>query len=96
MVPTPITTEEWAQIGNALKLLWVALFLAIAAGSTLLTAHAIIPSAVATRTIPERWAGLRIPLYVFGLLALVGVVISFFLASQQLDFIHRLYPRYWQ
>ena len=44
MDPKPLSTAEWAEVGNALKFLWLALGFALVAGPSLLTAHAIIPS----------------------------------------------------
>ena len=94
---TPLTTSEWAQIGTAIKFLWLALGCALVAGSTLMTAHAFIPSAVATRTIPQKFEKLRMPLYAAGVLAAVGLFAMLALAAVNADdIVRRLHPRYWQ
>ncbi len=94
---TTLSTSEWAQIGTVLKFLWLALGCALLAGSALVTAHAFIPSAVATRTIPQRFEKLRMPLYAAGLLAVAGLFAMLALAAVNADdIVRRLHPRYWQ
>lgn len=94
---TPLSTSEWAQIGTVLKFLWLALGCALAAGSALVTAHAFIPSAVATRTIPQKFEKLRVPLYAAGVLAVAGLLAMLALAAVNADdIVRRLHPRYWQ
>lgn len=96
MDPKPLSTAEWAEIGTALKFLWLALGLALVAGPSLLTAHAVIPSAVGTKTISEKWTRFRTPLYVVGVICSVGIFTALFLASQNIQFLHDMYPRWWQ
>jgi len=96
MDPKPLTTAEWAEVGNALKFLWLALGFALVAGPSLLTAHAIIPSIVDTKTVAAKWSRLRAPLYVVGIICFIGIFVSFFMASENTDFLHRIYSRWWQ
>ncbi len=96
MDPKPLSTTDWAEIGTALKFLWLALGFALVAGPSLLTAHAFIPSAVGTKTIAEKWARFRAPLYVVGVICSVGIFAALFLASQNIQFLHDMYPRWWQ
>lgn len=94
---TPLTTSDWAQIGTALKFLWLALGCALVAGTSLMAAHAFIPSAVATRTIPQKFEKLRLPLYATGVLAVAGLFAMLALASVNADdIVRQLHPRYWQ
>ncbi len=94
---TPLSTAEWGQVGTALKFMWLALLCAIIAGASLMTAHAFIPSAVATGTIPAKFERLRMPLYATGLAAVAGVVVMFVLAGVNADdIVRRMHPRYWQ
>lgn len=94
---TPFTPEEWGQIGNALKFLWLALACAIYAGTALMTAHAFIPSAVATKTIPAKFERLRMPLYATGILAVAGVVVMLVLSGMNADdILRKFHPKYWQ
>ena len=95
MDPAPLTTEQWADVGWALKFLWLALASAIVGASCLLTAHAIIPSAVETRTISDRWLKTRPVFYLVGLAGVAGIAACFFLAAQQTDWIRDTFPRFW-
>lgn len=96
MDPKPLSTAEWAEVGTALKFLWLALGFALIAGPSLLTAHAIIPSAIGTKTIAEKWTKFRAPLYVLGLVCVVGIFSALFMASQNTQFLHDMYSRWWQ
>ena len=96
MDPKPLSTAEWAEVGNALKFLWLALGFALIAGPSLLTAHAILPSVIDTKTVPARWARFRAPLYVVGITCVAGIFFALFMASQNTDFLHDMYSRWWQ
>ena len=96
MDPQPLSRAEWAEVGTLLKFLWLALGFALVAGPSLLTAHAIIPSAVGTKTIAEKWIRFRAPLYVVGLLCTAGIFAALFMASQNINFLHDMYSRWWQ
>ena len=70
---------------------------ALSAGFSLVTAHAIIPSAVDTRTIPKMWEKLRLPLYAVGILSIAAVGVTLTFAAYEAEpFITRIYDRYWQ
>ena len=77
--------------------MWLALVFAIISGTSLMVAHAVIPSAVATKTIPAKFEKFRMPLYATGILAgiLIFVMIAF-AATQVDDIVRRLHPTYWQ
>ena len=96
MDPQPLTTDQWAQVGLALKFFWAAFGSALVAGSSLLTAHALIPSAVETSTISDRWLKVRPIFYVVGIAALAGIGLFLFLAASETDWIREQYPRFWQ
>ncbi len=96
MDPQPLSRTEWAEIGTMLKFLWLALGFALVAGPSLMTAHALIPSAVSTKTITEKWTRFRAPLYVVGVICSVGIFTTLFMASQNIQFPHDMYPRWWQ
>lgn len=76
--------------------MWVALGAAFFAGPVLLTAHAIIPSLVATETISSKWSKARPIFYVLGLLAVATIVACFVLAVLNMDWLDTRYSRYWQ
>ena len=96
MDPKPLSTAEWAEVGNALKFLWLALGFAVGAGPSLLTAHAIIPSVIDTKTVPAKWAKFRAPLYAVGVTSIIGILFALFMASQHTNFLLDMYSRWWQ
>ncbi len=96
MDPIPLTTDQWAQVGLALKYLWGAFGSSLVAGLGLVTAHAVIPSAVETSTISDRWLRTRPLFYVLGIAGLVGIGLFLFLAASETDWIRETYPRFWQ
>jgi len=96
MDPQPLSRAEWAEVGTLLKFLWLSLGFAVIAGPSLLTAHAIIPSAVGTKTIGAKWSRARAPLYLLGLVCVAGIFTALYFASQNVQFLHNMYPRWWQ
>ena len=97
MDPNTTTGADWALTSTTLKLLWVSLLFALSAGFSLVTAHALIPSAVSTRTIPKMWEKLRLPLYALGILSVAGIGVTLAFAAYEAEpFITRIYARYWQ
>ena len=96
MDPQPLSEAQWAQISTVINFLWLALGFALIAGPLLLTAHAIIPSAIGTKTIAEKWNRFRAPLYFAGLASTAGIFGSLFMASQNIQFLHDMYARWWQ
>ena len=95
MDPGLLSTSEWASIGNAIKLLWLCLLLMITASTTLVLAHAVIPSAVATRTISDRWSKLRLGLYATGVLAITSFFVSLvFVYLELYPVLDNLWPRW--
>ncbi|MCH7982815.1 MAG: hypothetical protein J4O01_03455 [Chloroflexi bacterium] len=96
MDPQPLSEAQWAEVGTVIKFLSLALGFALIAGPMLLTAHAFIPSAVSTKTIAEKWNRFRAPLYFVGLVSTAGIFASLFMASQNIQFIFDMYPRWWQ
>ena len=96
MDPNTLSTDQWAQIGLTLKFLWAAFGSAIVAGTSLVTAHAVIPSAVETNSVSDRWLKVRPLFYVVGIVGLAGLGLFLFLAASETDWIREMYPRFWQ
>ena len=61
----------------------------------LLTAHALIPSMVATNTISGRWTGTRPLFYLVGVVALAGIAICFFMSASNTGWIQETYDKFW-
>jgi hypothetical protein len=96
MDPNTLSTEQWAQVGLALKFLWAAFGSAIVAGFSLVTAHAVIPSAVGTSSVSDGWLKVRPLFYLVGIAGLAGLGLFLFLAASETGWIRDLYPRFWQ
>lgn len=75
MDPSYIGANDWAELGTALRMLWLTVGCVIIFAFSILTAHAIIPSLVSSRHIPQKAMALRKAFYSTGALALVGIVI---------------------
>ena len=83
----PLTADQWGDGGNALKLLWLSLPIVLIASGSFITAHAIIPSAIATGTLPQRLSKLRPVFYALGFIAVAAVAINDVLIMNLLDYI---------
>ncbi len=94
--PSGLGSADWANLSNWLTLLWVFFPLVITFAFSMLIAHGFIPSAVGTGHLPQKMSMLRLPLTVFGLLALVGAVILMILvALQATDTLGSFWGNFW-
>ena len=89
----PLTADQWGDGGNALKLLWLSLPFVLIASGSFITAHAIIPSAIATGTLPQRLSKLRPVFYALGFLAVAAVAINVVFIIDFLDYIEVVFGR---
>jgi ABC-type uncharacterized transport system permease subunit len=89
----PLTAEQWGDGGNAIKLLWLSLLFAVTGSGSLVTAHAIIPSAISTGDLPAKFARLWTPLYVIGLAAVVAIAVNVFFIIGFVDYLDDIYSR---
>lgn len=99
MDPEPLSRAQWADVGFAIKLLWVSLALMFTAAQLFLAAHAIIPSAVASHHLSARFSRLRPVFYVGGFACLAGVGLSFYWIVSVVgagNLAHSIYPRYFE
>lgn len=96
MDPINLTPELWDATRVSLQLLGGIALTAIIAGGSLLLAHAIIPSAISTRSMSDRWIRLRPMIYVVGAVFLALTVAGIVLFILSLGWIGDFYPRYWQ
>lgn len=97
MDPFAPTTGEWSEIARSITFLTLALVSAILTGPILLVAHAIIPSAVDSKTVSEKFNKLRPILYIIGFIGLVSIISFFLLAFFNIyPVLERIYPSFWQ
>ena len=86
MDPKALTSTDWHNIHLFLQWFWIYLPLVVAFAVTMLTAHAFIPSAVATGHLPANIARLRWPLTGFALIvAVIAIIILVLGINQTLD-----------
>ena len=97
MDPLALNANDWNNLGNIITFLWLALISALITGPTLLIAHAIIPSAVATKTINEKYNKLRPGLYLMGGIGVICIILFFCLAGfQSYAILKEFNPSFWQ
>ncbi len=94
--PSGLGSTDWANLSNWLTLLWIFFPLVITFAFSMMIAHAFIPSAVQTGHLPQKISMLRLPITVFGLVALAGAVITMVLvAMQATDTLGRIWENFW-
>ena len=93
--PAAVNSVLWSEIGNWLHWLWAYFFAIVILSGTFLTAHAIIPSLVASGHLPPRFQRLRAPMYA-GVLILVAVAMLFLTWTVNNSYLlEDLYNRFW-
>ena len=94
--PSGLGSTDWANLSNLLTLLWIFFPLVITFAFSMMIAHAFIPSAVGTGHLPQKLLMLRIPITIFGLLALAGaVVMAILVADLAPDTLGRIWRNFW-
>ncbi len=83
MDPKALTSTDWHNIHLFLQWFWIYFPLIVTFAITMLTAYALIPSAVATGHLPSSAAKLKLPLTLFALLVLTGAIIMLILGINQ-------------
>ena len=89
----PLTADQWGDGGNALKLLWLSLLFAIIGSGSFITAHAVLPSAIATGTVPPRLGKLRPLFYALGFAAVVGIAVNVVFVIDFFDYLEVIFGR---
>ncbi len=84
--PKALTSADWNNIHLFLQWFWIYFPLVVTFAVTILTAHALIPSAVLTGHLPPSVSRLRLPLTAFAfLIAAAAIVILVLGINQTLD-----------
>lgn len=95
MDPATLSNAEWTGIANLLTNLWVMLLLIIIIGTLYLTAHAFIPSLIASHHLPEMAERTRIPTYA---LMVISIVLYFYFigaAISESGVLGDIFETYW-
>lgn len=81
--PKALTSVDWNNIHLFLQWFWIYFPLVVVFAVTMLTAHALIPSAVATGHLPSTASRLKIPLTAFALLIAAAAIVMLILGINQ-------------
>ena len=97
MDPDFISNSDWSDIGDFLFGLLFIPGMMILAATFLLTAHAIIPSLVASGHIPREFQKLRGPIYTLSFVSLLAVIAFLvFVAINADNSFGEVWSRWWQ
>ena len=83
MDPKALDSTDWQNIHLFLQWFWIYLPLVVTFAVTMLTAYALIPSAVSTGHLPPSAAKLKLPLTLFALLVAAGAIVILVLGINQ-------------
>ena len=83
MDPKALDSTDWNNIHLFLQWFWIYFPLVVAFAVTMLTAYALIPSAVATGHLPASASKLKIPLTAVALVLAVAAIIMLILGINQ-------------
>lgn len=89
------TADQWVQINSGLIWFWAFAACIVVFAANLLLAHAMIPSLVSTRQLPQRVMRVRPVLYVISLIFLVGAIFSLANIVGGLSVLFDLYEKVW-
>lgn len=95
MNPSVTTAAQWTEINSGLIWFWAFAACIVVFAAFLLLAHAMIPSLVSTRQLPQRAMSVRPVMYVVSLAALVAAVICFAYLVTHLSVLFDLYGKVW-
>lgn len=92
--PAFITSADWAAISNLLATLWQILGSAFGLGGSMLLAHGMVPSLVASKDLPaDLGKKVRPPLYAAGVAFLAMGLFSAYQFTDRFDVITAIYYR---
>lgn len=92
--PAFITSTDWQGISELLAALWMILGSALGIGGSMLLAHGMIPSLVATRDIPANLGQkIRVPMYGAAVVFLGLLLLSVLTFESRLNAVTDIYYR---
>ena len=93
--PRGLTALEWQQVSDTLFYLWMFVFFMGAVAANFLVAHALIPTLVWTRHLPQRAHVVRPVFYLVAIAAAAGVAWAAVNAINSSEVLRTLYPKVW-
>ena len=95
MDPVELGPEQWAQVARALHYLFAFTGLALTAALAFLLAHAVLPSLITSRDVPEELGAFRRILYPVAALALLGTLYALgVVLTLAIGVLQQVYPRW--
>jgi hypothetical protein len=91
----PLSLPIWDEIDTGLIYFWFALLMMVAMAVSFLLAHAIIPSLVGTRDLPQGFARLRPVFYASTVIFLLLALFLYYTTWQTISVYLDIYPRKW-
>ncbi len=92
--PSFIASSDWKGLSDLLAALWMILGSALGIGGSMLLAHGMIPSLVATRDIPaDLGRKVRVPMYGTAIVFLALLLFSILTFVSRLDTLTGIYYR---
>ena len=85
----------WDELDTGFIYFWLALAMMVAMSVSFLLAHAIIPSLVGTRDLPQGFAKLRPVFYGATIVALILALFLYYTTWQTVSVYLDIYPRKW-
>ena len=91
--PRTITGADWPGIEALVRFLWMVAILNVVLAFSMLLAHAVVPSFIATRQIPRVLRSIRPFLTVGALVAFAGTTFALLSWAGTLGVIYDIYPK---
>lgn len=85
----------WDELDRGLIFFWLALLMMVGMAVYFLLAHAIIPSLVGTRDLPQGFAKLRPVFYGAAILSLLLALFLYYITWETVSVYLDVYPRKW-
>ena len=93
--PASITASDWSAVGDWLHWLWAYFLCIVIIAFTFLTAHALIPSLMASGHLPREAQKLRPPIYA-GSVIMLGLAMLFLAWTVNNSYLlEQVYNRFW-
>lgn len=92
---TVTTHTQWAAVNDGLLWFWAFLACVVAFATFLLMAHAMLPSLVSTRQLPQRTLNVRPFVYLLAFIFLVGAFFCFANIVTHLQVLYDIYGKLW-
>ena len=91
----PLALPIWDELNTGFIFFWLALLMMVAVAVSFLLAHAIIPSLVGTRDLPQGFAKLRPVFYAAAIISLLLALFLYYTTWETVSVYLEVFPRKW-